>query len=288
MQTEMDAINLRLDAIDSRALGEPSPAPAPAPAAAPAPAPAPAPARPTEPQPTPVAPPEGGNDAVWRQLSEEDPYWAVISLPQYRSGVLDERARAEFFASGADHVASLLFTISERFGADPHDLGTVLDFGCGVGRLTVELARQGYDVTGVDVSQRMLDICAGNLAEIGQSARLIVPDASLSGLSDAEFDLCLSSIVFQHIEPSRGLATFRRLFETVRPGGFMCHFFLFGPERRGGAVGVGTGIAQHIQMNEYDTNELLAICAEYSSSTYLELMQHGPHSAMNLYAQRRA
>ena len=33
----------------------------------------------------------------------------------------------------------------------------VLDLGCGTGRMTLELARRGYDMTGVDYSPEMLD-----------------------------------------------------------------------------------------------------------------------------------
>ena len=34
----------------------------------------------------------------------------------------------------------------------------VLDLGCGTGSMTLELARRGYDMTGVDISPEMLDI----------------------------------------------------------------------------------------------------------------------------------
>ncbi len=40
----------------------------------------------------------------------------------------------------------------------------VLDLGCGTGRMTLELALRGYDMTGIDYSPEMLDI-ARNLAE---------------------------------------------------------------------------------------------------------------------------
>ncbi len=40
----------------------------------------------------------------------------------------------------------------------------VLDLGCGTGRMTLELASRGYDMTGIDCSPEMLDI-ARNLAE---------------------------------------------------------------------------------------------------------------------------
>ena len=33
-----------------------------------------------------------------------------------------------------------------------------LDLGCGTGKMTLELARRGYDMTGIDYSPEMLDI----------------------------------------------------------------------------------------------------------------------------------
>lgn len=42
----------------------------------------------------------------------------------------------------------------------------VLDLGCGTGKMTLELASRGYDMTGIDISAEMLDI-AREQAEIG-------------------------------------------------------------------------------------------------------------------------
>lgn len=43
--------------------------------------------------------------------------------------------------------------------------GPVLEFGCGTGRMTLPLARQGLDVTGLDASRAMLEVLRAKLAE---------------------------------------------------------------------------------------------------------------------------
>ena len=43
--------------------------------------------------------------------------------------------------------------------------GPVLEFGCGTGRITLPLARQGVDVTGMDASHSMLEVLRAKLAK---------------------------------------------------------------------------------------------------------------------------
>lgn len=44
---------------------------------------------------------------------------------------------------------------------------TVLDIGCGIGRLTVPIAKQVKKVTAVDIADKMLDLCKKNVEEAG-------------------------------------------------------------------------------------------------------------------------
>ena len=37
--------------------------------------------------------------------------------------------------------------------------GPILELGCGTGRILLPLARAGYDITGIDLSVHMLDVC---------------------------------------------------------------------------------------------------------------------------------
>ena len=49
--------------------------------------------------------------------------------------------------------------------------GPVLELGCGTGRITLPLARQGIDVTGIDASRAMLEVLRAKLADEPSAVR---------------------------------------------------------------------------------------------------------------------
>jgi SAM-dependent methyltransferase len=55
-------------------------------------------------------------------------------------------------------------------------LASVLDCGCGTGRQAIDLALRGFAVTGVDISERMLDIARENAEAAGVNIRLLHSD----------------------------------------------------------------------------------------------------------------
>ena len=56
---------------------------------------------------------------------------------------------------------------------------SILDIGCGTGRHSIELARRGFDVTGVDLSSGMLHEARTSANEAGVEVKFIQADASL-------------------------------------------------------------------------------------------------------------
>ena len=69
----------------------------------------------------------------------------------------------------------------------------ILDIGCGTGRHSVELARRGYQVTGVDISVGMLDVARASAAEAGVEVTFEHADAcafSMPATFDAVICLC--------------------------------------------------------------------------------------------------
>src|SRR5579859_5974028 len=96
------------------------------------------------------------SDAHWRKIGETDPYFGVLDHPKYHLDNLTDDVRAEFFASGVYHVKHISQIIREHI-APQFQPARVLDFGCGVGRLVIPFSEWATVVTGVDVSEAMLN-----------------------------------------------------------------------------------------------------------------------------------
>lgn len=159
-----------------------------------------------------------GTDDTWKHYGAVDPYYGVLTQERFKGNSLDPEARALFFESGVAYVDHLLGIIREQLDASFRPNRT-LDFGCGVGRLALPLARASGEVVGVDISPAMLDEARKNAAEHGlDNATFVEADDTLSRL-DGTFDFVHSFIVFQHIPRQRGEQLLRRMIELLPEGG---------------------------------------------------------------------
>jgi SAM-dependent methyltransferase len=161
-----------------------------------------------------------GTDRDWEAWGRNDPYYGVLSSEDFRIDTLTTERKQAFFRSGEQHVDALLDTIRTTFSADFRPERS-LDFGCGVGRLLIPLAKQSDHATGIDVSPSMLAEAAHNCAEQQvHNVDLVGSNGSLSE-AEGEYDLVHSHIVFMHIDPRRGHGIIAALAGKVRPGGFI-------------------------------------------------------------------
>ena len=87
-----------------------------------------------------------------------------------------------------DQWMNHIHAIWEKFGLQPK---TVIDLGCGTGSIALPLAKEGYDVIGVDLSPEMLTEADHKAMEEGVSVRFACQDMTELELGE-EADCILS------------------------------------------------------------------------------------------------
>jgi SAM-dependent methyltransferase len=148
----------------------------------------------------------------WDARAREDAFYFVDDRLEY--GNADEE---RFWAQGREALEVIFGTL----GVAPGPGDTVLDIGCGVGRLTRELAQRAGAVVALDVSAEMLDRARALNAELGNVTWVLGDGTTLAGVADASVDACVSHVVFQHIpDPRITLAYIREIGRVLRPGGW--------------------------------------------------------------------
>lgn len=110
--------------------------------------------------------------------------------------------------------------------------GSVMDAGCGTGRVAIELHRRGIDVVGVDVDQRMLDEARGKAPNVPWILGDLV-DVEVAGSGNAagrrEFDLVvLAGNVMVFVEIGTEAAIVANMARHLRPGGRLVSGFRLG------------------------------------------------------------
>lgn len=100
----------------------------------------------------------------------------------------------------------------------------ILDIGCGTGRHSIELAKHGYVVTGVDISSGMLAEAEATAKDEGVEIELVNVDAT-EYRSEPVFDaaICLCEGAFCLLREGddpheRDLTILRNIFTAIKPG----------------------------------------------------------------------
>jgi SAM-dependent methyltransferase len=214
-----------------------------------------------------------GSDRDWEVWGKTDPYFAVVSHPKFRKAELATNLE-EFWHQGEIEIEKVVRRYELAFG--PLSKGRALDFGCGVGRLTLPLAKRFSQVVAVDISPSMLAELTANVARAGlDNVDGEISDDRLSRISGT-FDFVVSVIVLQHVPLRRGLAILERLIAKINSGGG-CHLHLSVHRRASALVRVGYWVRDNVpfarpimnllvglpmsqpgmQMNAYPVNSVL-------------------------------
>ena len=147
---------------------------------------------------------------------------------------------AEVVASGLDDRPldrALFAAFAEMVQAGGNR--TVVDVGCGPGRVTILLSRLGLDASGIDLSPGMVALARRTYPQLrfeeGSMLALDLPDASLGGL------LAYYSII--HIPWEQRPQVFTEFHRVLAPGAVLMLVFQIGDDRGHRTEFLGTPVS---------------------------------------------
>lgn len=153
---------------------------------------------------------------MWNELAALDPMWTILSVPDKIGNRWDD---AEFFATGEREITSLVDFLRESNIVASFE--RVLDFGCGIGRLTRALARRSAACIGYDISATMIATAAERNRDLANCRWVVNNTDDLSPFESNSFSFIYSNITLQHLEPVNAIRYLAELIRTLRPGGYI-------------------------------------------------------------------
>lgn len=154
----------------------------------------------------------GSMSRFWDRRAREDAGYFVDNRLEYGGSDLDR-----LWQEGEVALA----TFAELLSVEVEPGDTVLEIGCGVGRMTRAIAARAGRVIALDVSPEMLAVARRLNPQADNVGWLQGDGVSLAGVGDGEVSACISHVVFQHIpDPEVTLGYVREMGRVLRPGGW--------------------------------------------------------------------
>ncbi|OYT72284.1 MAG: methyltransferase type 12 [Chloracidobacterium sp. CP2_5A] len=159
----------------------------------------------------------------WEHLGEHEPHWSVLSADEFKQANLDAH-RERFYASG-QHSAEQFLNLLRRNGCLPEKLSDkrIIEYGCGVGRVTHALAQRFGEVRAYDISAPHLELARQFAASLGldniRFAQIKRPQ-DVTQLPQA--DAVYTTIVLQHNPPPVIRFILKALLDALAPSGVAC------------------------------------------------------------------
>jgi SAM-dependent methyltransferase len=163
----------------------------------------------------------GDDDAGAVFALGEDDYHAPDGLPmppaEMIALVAGQAPPARFYRNGVVTAGWIRRTLANH-GVRIGELDSVLDFGCGCGRVMRQwTGLDGVEVAGSDYNPYLVQWCRENLDGIFEVNGLAPP----LNFPDERFDLAYAISIFTHLDQPLADAWIAELGRILRPGGFL-------------------------------------------------------------------
>lgn len=156
---------------------------------------------------------------LWSAVRQAE---GILPLPPAH---LQARVAGSYYAEFVEHGERLLDCLQSALaaaGAELTALPSVLDFGCGCGRVLRALHYRrgpGQKLFGTDIDAEAIDWCARNYPSIAEFR--VNPTEPPMPFAEESFDLAIGLSVFTHLPEAMQDPWLRDLGRVIRPGGYL-------------------------------------------------------------------
>lgn len=145
---------------------------------------------------------------LWEKLAKENSRYYINT--DFGRNITEE----QFRQSGQDSYFKLITADRLLTSRD-----SILDYGCGSGRLTEFMAKDFKKVYGVDISKTMIEGARERLHDL-MNVYLAETDGETIPLPDNSINIVFAFLVFQHIKDNAMVEnTFREIYRVLTSGG---------------------------------------------------------------------
>ncbi len=176
---------------------------------------------------------------IWTKLGQERPFFSVLGERRFAPDQAERNTEA-FQKTGRDEIEVLKRRLSS-LEIDPADHPDAVEYGCGVGRVTLPLSVLFRKVMGFDISQPHLDLAQQAARGAGQRNITLAAVKDIRTLDVPQHDFFYSRMVLHRNPPPLQAQILRRCLGRMRVGGIAVFQLL-----------------THLEGYRYDTREWLA------------------------------
>lgn len=154
----------------------------------------------------------------WDEKAKLNPLYAIMSVEDFRDSTAEfsPEELKQFLRDGEEKVNAFIKPWLQQTEQWPQP--SVMEYGCGIGRLLNPLSRSLNDLAGVDISRTMIARSREIVPESVQTKALL--DNGDIPFSDERFDAVFSYAVFQHIQQRSSLEkSIKEISRVLRKNG---------------------------------------------------------------------
>jgi 2-polyprenyl-3-methyl-5-hydroxy-6-metoxy-1,4-benzoquinol methylase len=157
---------------------------------------------------------------AWKNLGTTEPYWSVLTDPRWKASQMTEAEILDAFYETGRLTLARLDRWLARNGVSLHKDITCAEYGCGVGRCTIWLAKRFGRVLAFDISEPHLSLARARAEAEGlNNIEFVHVKSKRDLLRMRGIDFFFSVIVLQHNPPPLILSILSHAFKGLSLGG---------------------------------------------------------------------